>query len=106
MGGLCCGEDMTASLSPPRKTAWLEIGSEGEDIYWSTCKGKGFLMECWTSGGMMRRLGYGAAMARVGCSFIELRDAGVGDAGVGCALNMMLLFWGARMPRVVGATVG
>ena len=45
-------------------------------------------------------------MVRVGCSFIELRGAGVGDACVGCTLNVVLLFWGARMPGVVGATVG
>ena len=42
------------SSSPPRKMAWSGIGREGEDIYWSTCRGKGFLIECWTSGGMMR----------------------------------------------------
>ena len=54
----------------------------------------------------MRRLGCGAAMAKVGCSFIELRGAGVGDARVGCAPNVVMLFWGARMPGVVGATVG
>ena len=45
-------------------------------------------------------------MAKVGCSFIELRGAGVSDAGVGCASNVVMLFLGARMPRVVGATVG
>ena len=44
-------------------------------------------------------------MARVGCSFIELVGAGVGDACVGCAPNVVMLFLGARMPRVVGATV-
>ena len=97
---------MVASLSPPRKTAWLGIGGEGEDIYWSTCKGEGFLMECWTSDGMMRRLGCGAAMVKVGCSFIELRGAGVGDARVGCAPDVVMLFLGARMPGVMGATVG
>ena len=97
---------MVASSSPPRKTAWLGIGGNGEDIYWSTCKGEGFLMECWTSGGMMRRLGCSAAMAKVSCSFIELRGVGVGDAHVGCTPNVVMLFWGARMPRVVGATVG
>ena len=36
---------MVASLSPPRKTAWSGIGGKGEDIYWSTCRGEGFLME-------------------------------------------------------------
>ena len=97
---------MVASSSPPRKTAWSGIGSEGEDIYWSTYRGEGFLMECWTSSGMMRRLGCGAAMAKVGCSFIELRGVGVGDARVGCAPNVVMLFLGARMPGVVGATVG
>ena len=45
-------------------------------------------------------------MAKVGCSFIGLRGVGVGDAGVGCAPNVVVLFWSARMPRVVGATVG
>ena len=94
------------SLSPPRKMAWSGIGGEGEDIYWSTCKGEGFLMEYETSGGMMRRLGCGAAMVKVGCSFIELVGAGVGDARVGCAPDVMMLFLGARMPGVVGATVG
>ena len=54
----------------------------------------------------MRRLGCGAAMTKVGCSFIELRGAGVGDACVGCAPDVVMLFLGARMPRVVGATVG
>ena len=54
----------------------------------------------------MRRLGCGAAMARVGCSFIELRGADVGDACVSCASNAVVLFWGARMPGVVGVTVG
>ena len=42
---------------------------------------------------------------KVGCSIIELVGAGVGDVCVGCALNMVMLFWGARMPGVVGATV-
>ena len=45
------------SLSPPRKIAWSGIGSEGLDIYWSTCKGERFLMGCLmvvTSGGMIR----------------------------------------------------
>ena len=55
---------------------------------------------------MMRRLGYSAAMARVGCSFIELRGVGVGDVRIGCAPDVVMLFWGVRMPRVVGATVG
>ena len=54
----------------------------------------------------MRRLGCGAAMAKVGCSFIELRGAGVGDARVGCAPDVVMLFLDARMPGVVGATVG
>ena len=54
----------------------------------------------------MRRLGCGAAMARVGCSFIELRGAGVGEARIGCAPKVGVLFLGARMPGVVGATVG
>ena len=62
-------------------------------------------MECWTSDGMIRQLGWGAAIAKVSCSFIELAGAGVGDACVGCAPNVVMLFWGARMPRVVGATV-
>ena len=97
---------MVASSSPPRKTAWSGIGGEGEDIYWFTYRGEGFLMECWTSGGMMRQLGCGAAMAKVGCSFIELRGAGVGDMRVGCTPDVVMLFLGARMPRVVGATVG
>ena len=55
---------------------------------------------------MMRRLGWGAAIAKVSCSFIELAGAGVGDARIGCAPNVVILFWGARMPGVVGATVG
>ena len=63
-------------------------------------------MDCWTSGGMMRRLGCGAAMAKVGCSFIELRGAGVDGVCVGCAPKVVMLFLGARMPGVVGATVG
>ena len=54
----------------------------------------------------MRRLGCGAAIAKVSCSFIELRGVGVGDACVGCAPKVVVLFLGARMPRVVGATVG
>ena len=54
----------------------------------------------------MMQLGCGAAMAKVGCSFIELRGAGVGDVPVGCAPNVVVLFLDARMPRVVGATVG
>ena len=45
-------------------------------------------------------------MAKVGCSFIELEGAGVGDARVGCAPNVVVLFLGAGMPGVVGATVG
>ena len=45
-------------------------------------------------------------MVKVGCSFIGLRGVGVGDARVSCAPNVVMLFWGARMPRVVGATVG
>ena len=45
-------------------------------------------------------------MVKVGCSFIELVGAGVGDVCVGCVSNVVLLFWGARMPGVVGATVG
>ena len=53
----------------------------------------------------MRRLGCSAAMVKVGCSFIELRGVGVSDVRVGCAPNVVMLFWGARMPRVVGATV-
>ena len=97
---------MVASSSPPRKTAWSGIGGEGEDIYWSTYRGEGFLMKCWTSGGMMRRLGCSAAMAKVGCSFIELRGAGIGDACIGCAPDVVVLFLDARMPGVVGATVG
>ena len=31
-------------------------------------------------------------MAKVGCSFIELRGAGVSDAHVGCAPNVVMLF--------------
>ena len=53
----------------------------------------------------MRQLGCGAAMAKVGCSFIELSGAGVGDARVGCAPGVVMLFLDARMPGVVGATV-
>ena len=45
-------------------------------------------------------------MAKVSCSFIELVGVGVGDAHIGCAPNVVMLFLGARMPRVVGATVG
>ena len=45
------------SSSPPRKMTWSGIGSEGEDIYWSTYRGEGFLLECLTSGGMIRWLG-------------------------------------------------
>ena len=97
---------MVASSSPLRKTAWSGIGGKGEDIYWSTCGGEGFLMECWTSGGMMRQLGCSAAIAKVSCSFIELVGAGVSDVHVGCTPNVVMLFWGARMPGVVGATVG
>ena len=63
-------------------------------------------MECWTSGGMIRRLGCDAAIAKVSCSFIELRGAGVGDACISCAPDVIVLFLGARMPGVVGATVG
>ena len=55
---------------------------------------------------MMRRLGWGAAIAKVSCSFIELTGAGVGDVHIGSAPNVVMLFWGARMPGVVGATVG
>ena len=54
---------------------------------------------------MMRRLGWGAAIVKVSCSFLELAGAGVGDACVGCAPDVVVLFWGARMPGVVGATV-
>ena len=54
----------------------------------------------------MRQLGCGAAMAKVGCFFIELEGAGVGDACVGCTPDVVMLFLGARMPGVVGATVG
>ena len=54
----------------------------------------------------MRRLGCSAAMAKVGCSFIELRGAGVGDVRVSCTPDAVMLFLGARMPGVVGATVG
>ena len=54
----------------------------------------------------MRQLGWGAAITKVGCSFIELVGAGVGDACISCAPNVVMLFWGARMPGVVGATVG
>ena len=105
----CCREDMVASSSPPRQTAWLGIGGKGLDIYWSTCKGEGFLMGCLmvvTSGGMIRWLGWGAAIVRLSCSFIELIGVGVGDAHIGCTPNVVMLFWGAEMPRTVGATVG
>ena len=44
-------------------------------------------------------------MVNVGCSFIELRGAGVGDARVSCTPDVVMLFLGARMPGVVGATV-
>ena len=54
----------------------------------------------------MRRLGCGAAIAKVGCSFIGLVGAGVGDACIGCTPNVVMLFWGVRMPGVVGTTVG
>ena len=54
----------------------------------------------------MRQLGWGAAIAKVSCSFIELAGAGVGDAHVSCTPNVVMLFWGARMPGVVGVTVG
>ena len=30
---------------------------------------------------------------------------GVGDTCVGCASNVMMLFWGAKMPGTVGVTV-
>ena len=56
--------------------------------------------------GVDRNMGCGAAMAKVGCSFIELNGAGVGDARVGCTPYVVMLFLGARMPGVVGATVG
>ena len=55
---------------------------------------------------MIRRLGWGAAIAKVGCSFIELTGVGVGDVRVSCAPKVVMLFWGSRMPGVVGATVG
>ena len=48
---------MVASLSPLRKMAWSGISSEGLDIYWSTCKGEGFLIGCLmvvTSRGIIR----------------------------------------------------
>ena len=54
---------------------------------------------------MMRRLSCGAAIAKVGCSFIELVGVGVSDARVSCTPNVVMLFWGVRMPGVVGATV-
>ena len=54
----------------------------------------------------MRRLGCGAARAKVGCSFIELRGAGVGNVRVSGAPDVVTLFLGARMPGVVDATVG
>ena len=50
-------------------------------------------------------LGWGAAIARFGCSFIELTGAGVSDVCISCAPNVVMLFWGAKMPRMVGATV-
>ena len=43
---------------------------------------------------------------KVGCSFIELTGAGVGDVCIGYTPNVVMLFWGAEMPRTVGATVG
>ena len=45
------------------------------------------------------------AIVKVGCSFIELIGAGVGDACISCAPNMVMLFWGAEVPGIVGATV-
>ena len=47
---------MVVLSSPLRKIAWSGIGGKGENIYWSTCRGKGFLIECLTSGGMIRQL--------------------------------------------------
>ena len=43
---------------------------------------------------------------KVGCSFIELTGAGVNDAYISCVPNVVMLFWGAEVPRMVGATVG
>ena len=86
---------MVVSLSPPRKMAWLGIGDEGLNIYWSTCKGKGFLMGCLIvviSGGMTRQLGWGAAIVRFSCFFIELTGVGVGDACISCAPDVVMLF--------------
>ena len=97
--------DIVASSSSPRKMAWSGIGSKGEDIYWSICRGEGFLIECLTSGGMTRRLGWGAAIVKVGCSFIGLVGVGVSDVCIGCAPKVVMLFWGAEMPRTVGVTV-
>ena len=54
----------------------------------------------------MRRLGWGAAFVKIGCSFIELIGVDVSDVHVGCAPNVVMLFWGVEMPRTVGATVG
>ena len=50
---------MVASLSPPRKMAWLGIGSKGLDIYWSTYKAEGFLIKSLmvATSGMIRQLG-------------------------------------------------
>ena len=42
--------------------------------------------------GMIRQLGCGVAKARVGCSFIELTGAGVSDACISCAPNVVMLF--------------
>ena len=53
----------------------------------------------------MRQLGQGAAIAKVGCLFIELTGVGVGNACIGCAPNVVMLFWGVEMPKTVGATV-
>ena len=46
---------MVVLLSPLRKMAWLGIGSEGLDIYWSTYQGEGFLIVA--TSGMIRQLG-------------------------------------------------
>ena len=43
---------------------------------------------------------------KIGCSFMELIGVDVSDACVGCAPNVVMLFWGVEMPGTVGATVG
>ena len=49
----------------------------------------------------MRQLSWGAAIAKVSCSFIELTGVGVSDVHVGCTPNVVMLFWGAEMSGTV-----